>query len=71
MSEWRQSARGIVAGVGAGLSQRSDGPFGRYVFAISISALAGSLDALNDLEVFTIQQHVLSKLTKAAEISPG
>jgi hypothetical protein len=60
-----------VAGVGAGLSQRSDGSFGRHVFAISISALAGSFDGLNDLEVFTIQQHVLSKLTKAAEISPG
>jgi hypothetical protein len=43
MSEWRQSARGIVAGVGAGLSQRSDGPFGRYVFAISTSALTGIL----------------------------
>ena len=42
-SEWRQSARGVVAGVGAGLSQRSDGSLGRHVFAISISALTGLL----------------------------
>jgi hypothetical protein len=60
-----------VAGVGAGLSQRSDGSFGRHVFAISISALAGSFDALSDLEAFPIEQHVASKLTDTGEISPG
>jgi hypothetical protein len=53
-----------VAGVGASLSPHSDGSFDRHVFAISISALAGSFDALNDLEAFTIEQHVLSKLTR-------
>ena len=58
-----------MAGVGAGLSQRSDGSYGLHVFAISISALAGSFDTLNDLEVFTIEQHVLSKLTATGEIS--
>jgi hypothetical protein len=59
----RQSARGIVAGVGAGLSQRSNGSFGAHVFAISISVLAGSFDALNYPEAFTIEQRVASKLT--------
>jgi hypothetical protein len=59
-----------VAGVGAGLSQRSDASFGRHVFAISISAVTGTFDGLNDLETFTIEQHVLSKLTETGEISP-
>ena len=50
-------------------AQRSDGSFGRQAFAISISTLTGSFDALNDLETFTIEQHVLSKLTETGEIS--
>ena len=50
-------------------AQRSDGSFGRQASAISISTLTGSFDALNDLETFTIEQHVLSKLTETGEIS--
>ena len=40
------------------------------MFAISISALAGSFNALNDPEAFTLEQRVLSKLTETYGISP-
>jgi hypothetical protein len=60
-----------VAGVGAGLSQRSDGSFGRMCSRSPFQPSPARSMRSATWEAFTIEQHVASKLTDTGEISPG